>query len=151
MCNHLKDTCCCLLYGQFNRPNFCHYSFWSTLVTCAADKWMFFQVICKNKLTVVWTKNSIRGLAALILVDSRLTMQNAFALANVFIFMSSLSKASFWRFDIKIKMSRLCRDTFCAVSDPERVRTSNQQNRNLPFYPVELRGLEVTNIALNAP
>jgi hypothetical protein len=23
--------------------------------------------------------------------------------------------------------------------DPERIRTSNQQNRNLPFYPVELR------------
>ncbi len=25
-------------------------------------------------------------------------------------------------------------------SDPERIRTSNQQNRNLSFYPVELRG-----------
>ena len=24
--------------------------------------------------------------------------------------------------------------------DPERIRTFNQQNRNLPFYPIELRG-----------
>ena len=24
--------------------------------------------------------------------------------------------------------------------DPDRIRTCNQQNRNLPFYPVELRG-----------
>ncbi len=27
-------------------------------------------------------------------------------------------------------------------SDPGRIRTCNQQSRNLPFYPVELQGLD---------
>gem|GEM_PF-5333260 len=36
------------------------------------------------------------------------------------------------------------------ISDSEGIRTPNQQNRNLPFYPIELRSQSLAKIIIIA-
>lgn len=43
--------------------------------------------------------------------------------------------------DVKMQGVHPRYDPHILLSDPGRIRTCNQQNRNLSFYPIELRGL----------
>ena len=60
--------------------------------------------------------------------------------ASLFFHFGCLLQASFQR-PPTMKNPDFRRDAFSHTGGPEGIRTPNQQNRNLSFYPVELRVL----------